>query len=199
MTNELWQLGSRPATAISAVVNAFDGSTGAVVAGGLVSIYGSGVGSAVRWNGLLSTILFAGAGQINAQVPEGLAGAAEARLVVTYTGGETTAVTLPVAAARVGLFPRAWNQDGGVNARELPARPGEIVVLYATGHGGATGAEVTVGGRSAEVLYADAAPGTIGVMQINIRIPGATGGGEAVPVEVKVRGSGATIPLVVRP
>ncbi len=86
-----------------------------------------------------------------------------------------------------------------MNARELQARPGEIVVLYARGHGGATGAEVTVGGRSAEVLYADAAPGTIGVMQINIRVPGATGGGEAVPVEVRVRGSLAMLPLAVRP
>ncbi len=68
LTNELWQLGPRPAAGISAVVP-----------GGVVSIYGSGLGSAVRWNGLLSTILFAGAGQINAQVLEGLAGAAEAR------------------------------------------------------------------------------------------------------------------------
>ena len=58
---------------------------------------------------------------------------------------------------------------------------------------------MTVGGRLAEVLYADAAPGTIGVMQINIRIPGATGGGDAVPVEVRVRGSVATLSLVVRP
>ncbi len=199
LTNELWQLGPRPATGISAVVNAFDGSAGAVVPGGLVSIYGSGLGSAVRWNGLLSTLLFAGAGQINAQVPEGLAGAAEARLVVTYTGGETAAVMVAVAAARVGLFPRVWNQEGGVNALELPARPGEIVVLFATGHGGATGAEVNVGGRLAEVLYADAAPGTIGVMQLNIRVPGATGSGDAVPIEVRVRGSVATLPLVVRP
>ena len=113
----------------------------------------------MSWNGLVSPILFASAGQINGQVPEGLAGAAEARLVVE---GVSATVTLPVAAARVGLFPRVWNQDGdgGVNAPALPARPGTIVVLYGTGHGGATGAEVTVDGRPAEVLYADSAPGT---------------------------------------
>ncbi len=196
LTNELWQLGPRQAAVVTAVVNAFDGSSGAVVPGGLVSIYGSGLGNAVSWNGLVSPILFASAGQINAQVPEGLAGAAEARLVVE---GATAAATLPVATARVGLFPRVWNQDGGVNAPALPARPGEIVVLYATGHGGATGAEVTVGGRPAEVLYADAAPGTMGVMQLNVRIPAETAAGEAVLVVVRVRGSLATVAVAVRP
>ncbi len=201
LTNELWQLGPRQAaaSAVTAVVNAFDGSPGAVVPGGLVSIYGSGLGNSVSWNGLLSTVLYTDAGQINAQVPEGLAGAVEARLVVGPAGGVSAAVTLPVAAARVGLFPRAWNQDGGLNGRENPAGEGEIVVVYATGHGQAAGAAVTVGGRTAEVLYAGVGPGTIGVMQINLRIPTGTGGGEAVPVIVRVEESTATLPLAVRP
>lgn len=74
-----------------------------------------------------------------AVVPEGLTGAAEARLVVE---GASAAVT-------------------------LPARPGEIVVLYARGHGGAMGAEVTVGGEAVPVVVR--VTGSIATLSVAVR------------------------------
>ena len=112
----------------------------------------------------ISAAVNAFVGSTGAVVPEGLTGAAEARLVVE---GASAAVTLPVAAARVGLFPRVWNQDGRVNAPALPARPEEIVVLYATGHGGAMGAEVTVGGEAVPV--GDRVTGSMATLLVAVR------------------------------
>jgi uncharacterized protein (TIGR03437 family) len=186
-TNELWALGPAAATGVRAVVNAFDGSDGAVVPGSLVSIYGAGLGGEVRWNGLASTLLFASPEQINAQVPLGLTGQSTAQLTV----GTFAAIPVAVAATRLGLYPGAWNQDGRRNAADAPAAAGEIVILFATGHGMAAGATATVAGVAAEVLYADAAPGIFGVMQINLRIPPWTEAGSALPVRVTVNGSEA--------
>jgi uncharacterized protein (TIGR03437 family) len=54
---------------------------------------------------------------------------------------------------------------------------------------------VTIGGKSAEVLYAGAAPGLIsGVLQVNVRLPDGIASG-AVPVEVRV-GSASSQPGV---
>ncbi len=47
----------------------------------------------------------------------------------------------------------------------------------------------TVGGQTAEVIYAGGAPGgTAGFMQVNVRIPASAAPGPAVPVVVSVGG-----------
>ena len=94
-----------------------------------------------------------------------------------------------------------------------PAKPGEFVALYATGLGVtepqfATGAvasqiapavypvTVTVGGVAADVLYAGAAPGYVGLYQVNIRIQAGVASGN-LPVSLAVKGvstaSGASL------
>jgi uncharacterized protein (TIGR03437 family) len=45
---------------------------------------------------------------------------------------------------------------------------------------------VTVAGKQAEILYAGAAPGLAGVMQINIRLPRGIDPSNSVPVNVKI-------------
>jgi uncharacterized protein (TIGR03437 family) len=71
-----------------------------------------------------------------------------------------------------------------------PAKPGEVVAIYATGLGPLKGVvasgvpapasppietlvrpNVTLGGLSAEVLFSGLAPGLVGVNQINVRVP----------------------------
>jgi uncharacterized protein (TIGR03437 family) len=88
-----------------------------------------------------------------------------------------------------------------VNSVSNPARPGSIVVLWATGAGEtepqgldgrlATGTlpkplapvSVLIDGRYAEILYAGAAPGLVaGLMQVNVRIPPGVKPRDAVPV-----------------
>jgi uncharacterized protein (TIGR03437 family) len=96
---------------------------------------------------------------------------------------------LPVAAASPALLPVITNQDGSANSDAAPALPGAILTLYGTGEGLTDGVNlsgkpaglppavprlpviVTIAGIQAEVLFAGSAPGLIGVMQVNVRVP----------------------------
>ena len=97
------------------------------------------------------------------------------------------------------------NQDGTVNSGTNPAPVGSIISVYATGEGqtdplvkdGAiTGStvlpkpilpvEVTIGGRSAEVLYAGAVSNTpAGLLEVKARVP-AVGPAPDIPVVLSV-------------
>jgi uncharacterized protein (TIGR03437 family) len=173
-------------------------------------------GVSASWNGIPAPLFFVSARQINLQVPYEVAGSASARLMVTVNGESATPVDVPLAASRPGLFPRVWNADGTINAPDSAIERGGIVVLYASGQGvttppSTTGAppsapypepqapvSVSIGGQSAEILFQGQAPGTAGVMQINMRLPGGLGPGRhalaltigagvAPPVDVFVR------------
>jgi uncharacterized protein (TIGR03437 family) len=93
------------------------------------------------------------------------------------------------------------NQDYSLNSPAHPAAPGSVVMIYSTREGqtdapGVDGqiagttlpqprlpVSVTIGGVTAEVLYAGAAPGLVaGVLQVNARVPEGTPAGAAVPV-----------------
>src|SRR5262245_13137896 len=81
---------------------------------------------------------------------------------------------------------------------------GSVVVLFATGQGPSDPdwaedvlaaeplpkpvnlVKVTIGGQAGEILYAGAAPGMAGVMQVNVRIPAGTKAGSTVPVVLSV-------------
>ena len=163
----------------------------------------SGAEVSVTWNGIAAPLLFARADQLNVQVPYELSGAAEARLIVTVNGQASTSVTLPLAPTRPVLFSGAWNQDGTLNSATNPAKAGEVIVLYATGQGitvpvsqtgsrprngfpePAAATSLTIGGETAEILFRGQAPGTVGLMQINVRVPGGAGTGQR-PVVLKI-------------
>ena len=183
---------------LSGVALGFDGATG------LLPTSGSGV--AVSLNGQPAPLYFVSTGQINIQVPYEVSGSAEARLVVTVNGQASDTVTLPVVATKPGLVTRVWNQDGSINAPDNPAQAGNVVVLYATGQGitnpaSRTGAypvgsfpepvlpaTVSIGGFTSEVLFRGQAPGTAGVMQLNVRLPGGITAGNGVPVVLTIGG-----------
>jgi uncharacterized protein (TIGR03437 family) len=46
--------------------------------------------------------------------------------------------------------------------------------------------KVTIGGQEGEILYAGAAPGMAGVMQVNVRVPTGIKIGSAVPVVLTI-------------
>jgi len=155
----------------------------------------------VTFNGYPGPILFAGAGQINAIVPYELAGASSASVVAEFGSARSNAVTLPVVASAPGVFSdTATGQGEGaildVNYRLVsasnPVSGGSIIQIYATGQGqtspgGVDGliepstlplpapllsAGVTIGGVTANIQYAGAAPGLVaGALQINAFVP----------------------------
>jgi uncharacterized protein (TIGR03437 family) len=163
------------------------GVSGAYGANGLLSTAVGGV--QVLFAGVPAPLFYAQAGQINAQVPYETAG--DAAHVEIYYQGQLAGVTdVQVAAAAPAIFPVIVNQDGSINSASARAASGDIVVFYATGDGltntgNVTGQPaaapypqptlpvgVTVAGIDAEILYAGSAPGLVGAMQINVRVPG---------------------------
>jgi uncharacterized protein (TIGR03437 family) len=197
-TNELWMLGPGflpigPEITPDGVVNAFNGQSGPVAPGEIVSIFSNNLGEnpgiTVTWNGIQSPLYFARSGQLNVQVPYELEGSSEATLVVTVNGTPGDPVTLPVTPTQPGLLPLIWNGDGSVNTPENPASPGRVILLFATGQGvtiprAATGAvtldlnsrpeaptALRIGGAGAELLFYGLAPGMSGVLMLIARVP----------------------------
>ena len=171
-----------PAALVDAVVvNAASLQPGALAPGELVTIVAPGLGPdaglQVLFDGAPATVLNTQSGQINLQVPYAVAGSTV--LEVLYNGVSRLKQTLPVADSSPGVFAVIRNQDGTVNSASNPALRDSLVTLYATGEGIDDPAGVPVlplslriGGNSAEIVYAAAAPGQVGVLQINARVPG---------------------------
>jgi len=181
----IFSQGIGPATALS---GAFDTS------GTLAATLGA---TLVLFNNTPAPLFYAQSQQINAQVPYEMAGQTTAQVQVIYNGVTVTTAQVSLVAASPALFTIssgrgqvvAVNEDGSINSDQHPAQLGSVVVLYATGHGqtqpaGVTGqaaqppygtallpVSLTVGGTTADVLWAGDAPGFVGLMQINARIP----------------------------
>ena len=107
----------------------------------------------------------------------------------------------------------AQNQDYSLNEARNPARAGSMVIVYMTGQGEvtnpvATGVQApqsplsqarlpvtaTVGGRSAEVLFAGLTPGYVGLLQVNLRVPELSSGDH--PVVVTIGGVASNSALI---
>jgi uncharacterized protein (TIGR03437 family) len=191
---------------------------------GLVS-YQSG-GTKVTFDDVPAAMVYASRGQVSAIVPYSVAGKNSVRIRV-YAGRKWSApVDIPVAASVPGIFTTnsgtgqaaALNSDNSYNSGARPAAKGSVVVLYATGEGqtnplGTDGlpatqiypkpqqaVSVTIGGVTAPVQYAGAAPGFVaGVMQLNVTVPTNTPPGN-IPVIVSVGGvsSGPGVTLAIQ-
>jgi uncharacterized protein (TIGR03437 family) len=155
----------------------------------------------VLFDGVPAPLFYVGPFQINLQVPYSLAGQTKTNVQVFFRGIPTNVAALDVVPAVPEIFTRvgtsqaaALNQDGSINGAALPAAPGEVVVLFGTGAGvtlppvetgrpagppyppPALRLSLTMGSRPAEVLFAGTAPGFVGLLQVNARVPeGVTG------------------------
>jgi len=173
-------------------------------------------GASVTVNGIAAPIFYSTPGQLGVQIPVELEGLASASVRVTVAGQTSPPQTAFLDSAGPGIFTFSgdgrgagafFHSDGVPVTTEIPfgeARPGQVVSLYATGLGtltpaGGTGVPatgnqtrttqtitVTVDGIAAEILFSGAAPGIVGLNQVNFRIPANARLGNAIPVVLSV-------------
>ncbi len=168
-------------------------------------------GIRVLFDGVPAPLLFVSRNQVNAIVPYAVAKIDTSIVQFERDGVRGDSIQVPVVNAVPRIFTAnsagtgqaaALNQDGSANSEGNPAQPGSVVVLYGTGGGlervlSADGdlasdasrtvlleVAASVDGRPAEVLYAGAAPGFAGMLQVNIRLPADVSGGNSIPVSI---------------
>ena len=146
-------------------------------------------GAEVRFDGVPAPMFYAQSGQLNVQAPYTIAGSAATHVQTLYQGSPSGSLDLVVVNASPALFPVAVNLDGSPNSAMAPTALGSILTFYATGEGLANGPNVsgqaaaapyptpllpvtlTVAGFPAQILYAGSAPGAVGLLQVNARVP----------------------------
>jgi uncharacterized protein (TIGR03437 family) len=169
-------------------------------------------GTTVTVNGSAIPLLFVGTGQINAQLPYEI-GPGTAKMVVQNGATKSASVDFTVTATAPGVFtvPQTTHvvaqnlPDYTLNGATLPQVAGGFCTLYVTGQGAVnpsvtTGdaasasalslplasVQVKIGGQPAEVQFAGLAPGFVGLLQINVKIPAVPAGEQ--PVEITIGG-----------
>ncbi len=182
---------------------------GPVAPGQIAIISGAGFAASaedlqVLFDGAPASILSARDGQIDVQIPARIAAQTSTEIEVRVRGAVRGRVAVPVAAAAPGLFTvsqgkghaLAVNEDGTLASEANPAPRGSVVVLYATGEGVLNlPIAVNLAGYPAELLYAGAAPGFAGLMQLNVRLPSAYAPSGVLPLTLIV-GAAASQPGV---
>ena len=223
---------------IVSVINAASGAPTVASPGLIISIMGTDLGPTpalsgqvsqgslgttlgdvrVLFDGIPAPLLYASPTQINAVVPYEIAGRFSTRMQVEARNQRSRDIELRVADTAPGIFALSGsgsgqgtvlNQNGSVNRPGNPESPGNVIVIYATGHGqttppGTTGLVipagdlrrpvatpvlVRIGGQLATVEYAGSAPGLVaGSLQVNARIPTNTATGGNVPIVLEIGG-----------
>ena len=124
-------------------------------------------------SGIPARIFFANDTQINFEIPAALPTSGAVNAFVTVDTRNSPARNLSLAPASPGIFANAiLNQDNTVNTAANPAAAGSIIQVFLTGLP-AAGAPITVKIHDYTVtpLYAAAAPGFIGLQQVNAEVP----------------------------
>jgi uncharacterized protein (TIGR03437 family) len=169
-------------------------------------------GVQVALAGELLSLAYTSDGQINAVVPYDLEPNASHNLVV-LRGVPSVPVQVQVASAQPAVFATTGGQgiivdpDGQLYAPGHPAHATSVAVIYCTGLGAVTGdvkagspapfdppattvlpVFVTIGGKSALVMFKGLTPGFAGLYQVNVVVPDGISPGDAVNVVLTVNG-----------
>jgi uncharacterized protein (TIGR03437 family) len=185
----------------------------------------------VTFGGVAAPILSVGPGQINVQLPweemPPSSGTSNVAVVVTRkTAGASAPIQTPIGLYSPGIFTAPASGAGqalalifpdnaiagplnSISGRlTRPAKPGDIVIIYASGLGPVTTTPadgesapnsprttvlpvVTVGGMTAEVQFSGLNSQFIGLYQINIVIPASAPTG-IVPLQIEIGGVTST-------
>lgn len=173
----------------------------------------------VTVNGEAAPLFYVSDGQINAQMPLDIKPGTATIIVRNGSSTSNSVAVVVPAAGTPGMFVEyptnqavVQNPDLSVNTPMNPARPGDTVVAYFTGGGpvqpaaplvtGAVspygespvsaGAQVTVGGATATVLYAGLTPTLVGVYQVNFVVPQVASGQQNLTLTINGNASPTT-------
>ncbi len=163
-------------------------------------------------------LMFVGPRQINLQVPPGISPAESVPAELERPDGAKLLGTLRVTGVAPGTFTvlmngqgqaAVLNQDNSANFGTRPAARGTVIQIFATGAGAtnppllagepalASGSPlvltvaqptVTMGAKTARVLFSGLAPGFVGLWQINAEVPQDVSPGPAVPMSITAGG-----------
>jgi len=174
--------------------------------------------TSVFFGGIPMPLLFSSGGQINGIIPFGLATGVRHSLLVQRGATISSPLRVLVAEAQPALFSKdstgsgqglieRVSPDGTRSLAEpgTPARPGDVLVIYASGLGlvnaelNAADASPTsplaetvepvtilIGGASANVVFAGLTPGFAGLFQVNVPVSAEVATGDAVEVTAGV-------------
>jgi uncharacterized protein (TIGR03437 family) len=199
--------GALVSPAILSVTNVAGGPPGQVAPGEFVSISGTGLVSPdaqsgaparVSFNGVASPLAYVVGNQINAVVPWTVAEAAD----VTVENGGATTYPFPLGLAAVApeIFTQpdgttqaiALNQDNSFNSRDNPVARGSYISFWLSGQGEVrttgiyatpvTPVRVMLGGVPVDVTFAGMV--SVGVLQVNVKVPDTAPAGDAVELVV---------------
>jgi uncharacterized protein (TIGR03437 family) len=184
--------------------------------GGVATTIGN---TRVLFDGIPAPMVYASGNQTSVMVPYEIAGRASTNIQVEYQGVTSQAIPFTVAQSAPGIYTQnqqgtgpgaILNQDYSVNGPGRAAAKGSVVQVYMTGEGQTSPAGVTgyvapntasgqrtpvlpvtasIGGMTANVLYAGSAPGFIsGLMQVNLLVPANAPSG-AQPIVISIGGT----------
>jgi uncharacterized protein (TIGR03437 family) len=174
-------------------------------------------GVQVRIGGKAAFIYYVSPTQINVQAPDVAAGSVP--VTVTDGNGNTTSATVTVVQQSpafflwAGKYAVATHRDYSLavasgtfpGSQTVAAKPGEVLILWATGLGptnppvpagiqvpgdqlyATAPVEVTIGSEPAQVFGAALSPGYAGLYQVAIQVPGSLADGEY-PIKAKIGG-----------
>ncbi len=194
--------------------------------GSLITVFGEGLagttaqataiplptnlgGVSVTIGGVEAPLLFVSPGQLNLQVPWGLA-AGPASLVVTVNGAAREPMAVTVGTVSPGVFVVVHADTNRLVTADNPAASGEVLVVYSNGLGPVTvsvpsgnasppdplartvqSPAVTLAGLPVEILFSGLTPGLVGLYQINVRLPANVSPGSRTPLMVSIGGESA--------
>lgn len=182
------------------------------IRGGVLPTVLPGTGVRVLVGNLPANLYYVSPGQINFLIPPNLLpGAFE--MQVTLDGLAGPAIPIQLAAAAPALFQAgtemviAVRTDGSLITADTPAKPGDLVIVFATGLGQTippvayglvpqyaaplkqlAAFRVVLDGTvldAAAVTYAGIAPGFAGLYQINLVLPASTGGNPEIRIGIE--------------
>jgi uncharacterized protein (TIGR03437 family) len=151
--------------------------------------------TSVLIGGVPAPLYFVSAGQINALAPYELKPGTPYQILVNANGAISTpdSFTVTPGAPGIAAFPNgtiiAQHLDATLVLPASPARPGEIIVFYLAGLGTGTNqpptgnpapppptdptnaVTVTLNGATVPTLFVGLTPGSVGLYQINLKVP----------------------------